>query len=145
MRTIIALLLAVGAACAADFIPVDKFPNPVTTPDGKTWYNPTPALCVSAGYRILTPKPSPPTGFQEVSAKVGQDPVDAGRCKYTMTYELIPEPVKPPDPPVYAPEQLTNVAISARLSAYFTTNGEFRAFGKLDVPATNIPPVKVTK
>ena len=130
-----------AGALAADFIPCANWPNPVTTPDGKTWYNPTPALCVSAGYRILTPKPSPPTGFQEVSAKVVQDPVDAGRCKYTMTYELIPEPVKPPDPPVYVPEVITNLTPD-KVLFQFTTNGMFRGVIRTVDVATNKVTVK---
>lgn len=143
MHKIIAiLLLTVAGALAADFIPCTRWPNPVTTPDGKTWINPTVEQCMAAGWRLLPVMPATPEGKQIVSTAIVQDEKLATSLKYVVTYEAIP---KPPDPPVYVPEVLTNILISPRVSAYFTTGGEFRAFGKLDVPATNMTAVKVSK
>ena len=114
-------------------IPITSWPTVVKF-EGKTYYNADTEICVKAGYRMLTAKPTTPSGKRIKSEKIIQDDKDSSKCKYDIVYEDIPEPVIP-DPPV--PEILTNIAHD-RVSFSFTTNGSYRGVVWLDAPATNI-------
>jgi len=115
------------------FIPVSIWPR-VLYLSNKQVVNPSVQMCVKAGYRLLSAKPTTPTGKRIKISEIIQDPDDVTKCKYDIMYEDIPEPVIP-DPPV--PEVLTNIAHD-RVSFSFTTGGVYRGVIWLDAPVTNV-------
>jgi|GEM_PF-3162195 len=133
MRSIILSFLCLTAtlALAGEIIPVSTWPCVLNLPD-KQVVNPGVDQCIKAGYRLLTVKPATPAGERITTESIIQDPNDASRCKYSITYEAIPVVTRP----VIIPEVLTNVP-AAKVSFSFTTNGQYRSVTWLDAPKTN--------
>ena len=124
MRTVIAIILlaatlAWGQAEKVTIIPVTAWPRVLNLAD-KQVINPSVDQCVLAGYRVLTAKAATPTGKRIATEKIVQDPKDASKCVFEITYEDLPEP--PPPPP---PEVLTNVTAD-KVKFTFTDKGEYR-------------------
>ena len=115
----------------AGIIPVATWPKTIST-SAKLICNPTMDQCVKVGYRLLTAKPTTPSGKQIKTETIIQDPNDETKCKYEVTYEDIPIVGEP----VIIPEVLTNVPAS-KVSFNFTSNGFFRGVTWLDAPKTN--------
>lgn len=131
MRSIIiAILLAATSAMAGDkvkIIPVQSWPRVIYLP-GKMVVNPSPAICISAGYRLLQPAEKIPAGKVIASEKIIQDPNDPSKAIYKRTYADKPTP-----PP---PEPTTNVPAD-KVHFTFTTSGSFVGATWIDAPKTN--------
>ena len=131
MRSIIiAIMLAATSAMAGDkvkIIPVQKWPRVVYVP-GKMVVNPSPAICIAAGYRLLQPAEKVPAGKIVETEKIIQDPNDPAKAIYVRTYADKPEP-----PP---PEPVTNVAAD-KVRFQFTASGAFVGAQWIDAPKTN--------
>ncbi len=131
MRSIvIAIMLAATFVMAEDkvkIIPVQKWPRVVYLPD-KMVVNPSPAICIAAGYRLLQPAEKIPTGKVIATEKIIQDPTDPAKAIYERTYTDKPEP-----PP---PEPVTNVAAD-KVQFRFTASGAFVGAQWIDAPKTN--------
>ncbi len=124
--TVVSVLMAAGMAVAA-IIPVQSWPRKITA-GGKVVFNPTPAQCVEAGYRLLQPAEKVPDGKVVATEKVVQDPNDPTRAITVRTYIDRPAPSRP--------EPTTNVTAD-RVRFIFTTNGAFLGATWLDAPPTN--------
>ena len=124
---IIAILFAAVLAvqqAPADIIPVTSWPS-IVRYGGMTYYQPSVSICVSAGYRMLAPKPATPAGQRIVSEKIIQDPSDPSKCVFDLTYEDIPAP------PVPVVVGVTNIIVG-RIQFVFTTNGSWKGVTWLD-------------
>ena len=131
MRSIIiAILLAATFVMAEDkvkIIPVQSWPRVIYLPS-KMVVNPSPAICISAGYRLLQPAEKIPAGKVITSEKIIQDPTDPAKAIYERTYA--DKPTLPP------PEPTTNVAAD-KVQFRFTTSGAFMGATWIDAPKTN--------
>jgi len=131
MRSIIiAILLAATSAMAgeaAKIIPVKSWPRVIYLP-GKMVVNPSPTICISAGYRLLKPAEAIPAGKVITSEKIIQDPNNPAKAIYERTYADKPTP-----PP---PEPTTNVAAD-KVHFTFTASGGFMGAIWIDAPKTN--------
>jgi hypothetical protein len=123
------IMLAIAAAASADFIPVTSWPSKISI-GNKVCFNPTPELCVQAGYRLLQPAEKTPGGKRIASEQIIQDSNDAMKAIIVRTYEDIPAP------PVIQPPKTTNVPAS-KVTFTFTTNGAFIGATWIDAPKTN--------
>ena len=131
MRSIvIAIMLAATFVMAEDkvkIIPVKTWPRVIYLPD-KMVVNPSPAICISAGYRLLQPAEPIPAGKIIASEKIIQDPTDPAKAIYERTYADKPTP-----PP---PEPVTNVTAD-KVHFTFTASGGFVGATWIDAPKTN--------
>ena len=132
MRSIIiAILLAATSAMAgelsAKIIPVQSWPRVIYLTD-KMVVNPSPAICISAGYRLLQPAEAIPAGKVVATEKIIQDPNDPAKAIYERTYADKPTP-----PP---PEPTTNVTAD-KVTFKFTASGAFVGAQWIDAPKTN--------
>lgn len=134
MRSIvIAIMLAATFVMAEDkvkIIPVQSWPRVVYLPS-KMVVNPSPAICISAGYRLLQPAEPIPAGKVITSEKIIQDPTDPAKAIYERTYADKPTPPEPPPP-----EPTTNVAAD-KVHFTFTASGAFMGATWIDAPKTN--------
>jgi hypothetical protein len=121
MILLTATAVLVTALAMAQIKPVESWPKTISTSDGIT-YNATEKDCIKAGYRLMPAKPKTPLGKQIKSETLVQDDKSATAAKWAIVYEDAPVV----EPPVYAPEVLTNIPTS-QVTFVFTTNGEFRA------------------
>ena len=112
---------------AAKIIPVKTWPRVIYLPS-KMVVNPSPAICISAGYRLLKPAEKIPAGKVVATSKIIQDPNDPAKAIYSRTYADKPTP-----PP---PEPVTNVSAD-KVRFQFTASGAWMGATWIDAPKTN--------